>query len=198
MVAAMASVSLWARPAAALEPPPPELEPFAAAVGMEFGMLWATEGERTDFSGTNALTLELDWVEGHWGLSAGLGLPIPAPIAGTGIHIPVDVRYFPSGTGDGFFAQAGLRGMGTIASACAGGGDCLTTAPGEFATTLGGLGRLGLGWQGLWGHLFGWRAHATYHAGYLRGGVLRGDSPAALSGFYQGVSAGFALRVGLP
>ena len=197
MVAAVAAASLWARPTAALEPPPRELTPFAFAAGLEVGVLASTQDPRTDFSGTNALTFGLDWVRGHWGVSLGLGLPVPAPIAGTGVHVPINVRYFPSGHGEGLFVHAGVRGMGTLATTCVSGGDCPAPEPGELSTTLGGLGGLGLGWQGEFGHGVGWRAHATYHAGYLRGGTLRGEGTDALSGFYQGGSVGFALRVGL-
>ena len=197
IVASVAAASSWARPAVALEPPPPRPTPFAFAAGLEVGVLGSTQDQRTDFSGTNALTLELDWVEGHWGVSFGLGIPMPAPIAGTGVHVPVDVRYFPSGQGEGLFVHAGVRGMGTLATTCVSGGDCPEPEPGELPTTLGGLGGLGLGWQGAFGHGIGWRAHATYHAGYLLGGTLRGEGTDALSGFYQGGSVGFALRVGL-
>ena len=72
-----------------------------------------------------------------------------------GVHVPVDVRYFPSGQGDGLFVHAGVRGMGTLATTCVSGGGCPEPEPGELPTTLGGLGGLGLGWQGAFGHGIG-------------------------------------------
>lgn len=164
--------------------------------GVELGQVVRAEQGRVDASGIMSLPLAVEFGWRRLRLSAGLSLPIPAPVAGAGLHVPVLVRVYP--TSSGLFILGGVRGMATVADADINSGESSSTGESQKRNrmfTYGVGAQLGLGWR--WEILSELREgvgidfFAAYTASYLKGTSDRAPTPH--SGVYQGASLSCSL-----